>query len=166
MAISEEQLAKERKAEAAFNAISERVIGLFPWGQFYPLMKAGADLGEGMIPRRVCTYKGRIVEVATSKAGKWAQSFIRPAHEHAGKAFSQGDFWRGVVGLSGHGWIYNIKEQQNAKCSEITPNEFLSVYHKTAQGKLRQAQETLITEMGVLTIVVLVILAVIVWRIS
>ena len=166
MAISEEQLAKERKAERRFNAISERVIGLTPWGQFYPLMKMGADIGEGMIPRRVCTHKGRIVEVAKSEAGQWAQSFIRPAHEHASKAFSQGDFWRGVVGLTGHGWIYNIQEQQNAVCSEITPNEFLMAYRKTVEGKLRERDATTMAQMGALAVIVLTMVAVIVWRIK
>ena len=166
MAISEQQLAQEKQAERRFNAISERVIGLTPWGQFYPLMKAGADLGEGMIPRKVCTHNGRIVEVAKSEAGKWAQSFIRPAHEHASKAFSQGDFWRGVVGLTGHGWIYNIQEQRNANCSEITPNEFLMVYNKTVQGKLRQRDATTMAQMGALVIIVLTIVAVLVWKLT
>lgn len=161
MAIGEQYLAQERQAEARFNAISERIIGLTPWGAFYPLMKAGADIGEGMIPRKVCTYKGRIVEVAKSEHGKWVQSFIRPAHEHAGKAFSQGDWWRGIIGLSGHGWIPNIIEQQNAVCSQITPNEFLMAFHKTYQTQQSERQAGVVAEMGALALIVVVIVVLI-----
>jgi len=119
---------KEQLAEQKYNKISEKIIGATPWGQFYGIMKAGADIGEGLLNHEVCIAPdGRILNVAKKKSGKVIQAFIRPAHEHATKAFSQKKWGRGIVGLVGFGWIPNLIEQKKASCFGITPEEFLSV---------------------------------------
>ena len=128
--VSEEQLAKEKRIEQQFNKVSEKVIGMTPWGAFYGLMIAASRAGEGMFQHKICIDKdGRPVEVGKSVAGRWVKSFIRPAHEYAAEAFSQKKFGQGAVHLLGHGWIINIVKQRRLKknCDEllITPDEFI-----------------------------------------
>lgn len=128
MALTPEQLAKERKAEAQYNKIAEKIIQTQPWGQFYGLMKGAADFGEGMIKHQVCIAPdGRPISVAKTKHGRVLKSFIRPAHEHATKAFSQKKFGRGIVGLFGFGWIPNLVEQRRATCLDVVPSEFIKI---------------------------------------
>jgi hypothetical protein len=127
MSYDPELLAKEQRKEKSFNAVAEAIINEQPWGKFYGLMKGASDLGEGLLPHRVCLDKqGRILKVYKGKAGRWVGAFIRPAHEHAAKAFSQKKYGRGVLGLMGFGWIPNLIEQKKANCVEVVPEDFLS----------------------------------------
>lgn len=127
--VSEEQLAKERRIAKQFDAVSEKVIGMTPWGAFYGLMISASRAGEGMFEHRVCIdpKDGRPVEVARSVAGRWVKSFIRPAHEYASEAASQKKWGQAAVHMAGHGWIINILKQRRLKsnCLEITPDEFI-----------------------------------------
>jgi hypothetical protein len=133
--------AKEREAERKYNALSEAIIATQVWGQFYGIMRAGADLGEGLLKHEVCIAPdGSIVKVAKRKAGKWIQSFIRPAHEHFAKSAGKKKWGRALVGLAGFGWIPNMIEQKKAKCFGITPAEFFAVVEKQKKAGLDPTQ--------------------------
>lgn len=117
---------EEKNREQQFNQIAEKIIGTQPWGKFYGLMKTAADTGEGMIKHQICVSPdGREIEVAKTLKGKIVKSFIRPAHEHAAKAFSQKKYGEGIIGILGFGWIPNLIKQRRATCGIITPNDFL-----------------------------------------
>lgn len=120
------QQAQEAKREKQFNAVAEAIIETQPWGKFYSLMLAASKAGEGILPHRVCVDpQGRPIKVYKKGPIRWMASFIQPAHQHAAEGFAQKKWGRVVLGLAGFGWIGKLKDQAQAQCLEITPNDFL-----------------------------------------
>lgn len=120
MAVGTQQ---QQQNEALINQISEAIIKLTPFGAYYGYMKAASSLGEGMLPHKFCTDKdGKTVKVYKGDFSKVVGSFIKPVHEQAAQAFSQGEYLRGLVDLMGFGGFWNLHEQKTATCFEVRPD--------------------------------------------
>lgn len=124
MAVGTQQ---QQATEAQINTISEAIIKLTPFGQYYQYMKAASQLGEGMLPHKFCTDKdGKTVKVYKGDFSKIVGSFIKPVHEQAAQSFSQGQYGRGIVDLMGFGGFWNLHEQKTAQCFEVRPDQLIN----------------------------------------
>lgn len=129
MALTAEQLQKERDNEAKLNELSDKIIGYTPFGQLYPLMRLAASIGEGSIPHKICVdADGRTVTVYKGTAGKLVGSWLKPTHEYITNYLSKGDYLNAL--LSTQGWwgqMKNYEAQKKATCITITPNEIINL---------------------------------------
>lgn len=127
MPLTNEQIIQEKKKEQQFNIFSEQIIGQTAWGKFYGLMREASKAGEGAINKKICLDKeGRNIIVYNTNTGKVIGTFLKPAHEQAGYYFGQKKYGKGALSLLGFGWIPKIKEQKEAKCVFLTPNEIIA----------------------------------------
>lgn len=125
---------EQAQKEQTYNQIAEQVIGKTAWGQYYALMRSAAALGEGSIPHRVCVSQdGTEIRVYNSTIGKVVGSFLKPTHEYVTKYLSRKEYGKALASTFGlFGQLTNIKEQQNANCFLIKPNDVISRSNQVA----------------------------------
>lgn len=133
--LTKKQLAEEKKREKLYNKLSEKVISKTAWGKFYGLMKLASTTGEGMLKHKICIDKeGRVLKIYKSKFGKWAGSFIKPAHEQMSRDFAKKKYGRGVLDLLGFGSFLDVRDQKKAKCFIMKPNDLVKPENRNKKG--------------------------------
>lgn len=134
MALTLEQIAKEKQNEAKLNQLSEKVIGMTGWGKFYPLMKIASQAGQGLTPHKVCiSADGREVTVYKDGVSKVA-TWFKPAHEYATAYASQGKWGKATLAILfpvTYGQTEDLKKQKSATCTIVIPNEVVDLVNNT-----------------------------------
>lgn len=125
---------EEAQREQTYNQVAEKVIGTTAWGQFYGIMKGAATMGQGAIPHSICISKdGSQIKVYNKIAGKVVGSFLTPTHEYVTKYLAKKQYGKALASTFGlFGQLTDIKEQREATCFTVTPNEVISRANQVA----------------------------------
>ncbi len=119
---------EESDKQAQLNDVSAAAIGQTSFGQYYGILKGLSSAGQGMIPHKVCRSKdGSEIKVYDTKLNKVVGSFLTPTHEYVTNYISKGDYGSALAasfGMFGQG--KNVKEQEEADCTEIIPDEVIA----------------------------------------
>lgn len=125
------ELRTEKNREAVYNKAAQVIINQTAWGKFYGYMRSAAARGEGAIPHKVCLdADGRDVTVYKSDAGKWIGAFLKPAHEMAARDIARKKYGRAFLDMIGFGAFLDYRDQKNAKCIVLYPNQILKPEEK------------------------------------
>ncbi len=118
----------ETDKQSQLNDVSNAAIGQTGLGQYYGILKGLSAAGQGMIPHKVCRSKdGGEIKVYDTKLNKVVGSFLTPTHEYVTNYISQGKYGEALAasfGMFGQG--KNVKEQEEADCTEIIPDEVIA----------------------------------------
>lgn len=132
--MTQAQLNEEKRKEAAYNQLFDKVIVKFkPFGTWYQYMIGASELLTKNLPKRICIDKdGRPVVIYKGDLAKMAGVWATPTHKVISKDIAEHKYWRALGDLLGVGQIVETVKQytNHNQCFDISPDEVREMYTK------------------------------------
>ena len=146
--LTSEQIEKEKNREQEFNKISDKIIGVMPFGKFYGLMQTASKMGDSMLKKSICIDPdGRIVASYKNDIGKIMGAWLKPQHEIMTENLAKKKYGKAFLGsIPIVGQIVRANDQKKLQkkgmCFNMTIEEFMAEQKKREDLEKAKLQTT------------------------